>query len=1088
MNSGNYRPLDKCGTYPGQSIYWEKPLSPRLAPSRSIISRPMGEDPSVVQDSSNHWQTQPRCAPTGPSMSTVAKGLTMQNLGHWDWSGLEDSGKWTHHVEKVKPKAMEDFTSFGGGWNSPDHFKHQLIRQPRRLHPLRREPIHQSWAPQYLTDLSPVNQAVDCRPYREPWPGTHPPRRGAFHPSEHRQFSPLEIQPSSSESEGSKPRPAQPPTYEMYLQMKRKAEQGQKTEASPWLSQPIVQSKSAASQLTAWSERGRQPNYDLSVPNAKAASSPRNDPTRSVQFYRRQDHLSYLTGHGNSERRTQCDMYTDAERSGELRARPGYVTWHALDKYLCPAGSQHLTGANLAACHPSKRDAKGFHQDSDLKHEAFKVRSADVEVDGRAGRGERRNRMKGEVLRSKKGEVVFCLISRPDTGSPVVDSGAECAHARPENARDALVPSKSSDPRQTLLAKDERKSDERWGEIQGCKPSNREAMWCVNSTGFSINQFPSDGTRCRNTYSDIENYWSRGRLDFSDSDHSWKKEELGGRVRQRPCYNGGEDVTGFRNSDHRARGLDLHKANNSSQVQTDGQRGKREAGFRAWSYHCGRGEMEEIAFGPSDGSLGNSIDKDRKLSDFEWYGHGKSPSSRRRCWDVPLASGGRQLDGNRRREDGNNARNWHRVRKLPNWKEPSAGAEGRGKSACANRTPESDRVFIIDATCAIVRAEYISSPKKERVIFSYPIEVVGSSEARARPDAWSQRWREAMQDSVECPTPGRNPWHTEAEGYCGERPAECNGINPEKEQNPYPRARVRERMNGKATRILGLPLMDTNSAEVHLRKTGVTEAEVNRGVAEAIRTDSSCPQTDGTAEKRWGSWTGGTVVSPGKFEEITQDIRRESAEPITVHTLQSLYLACDPLSSGDTDSAAGDIQEESARRQEILEESSFVPVEHRRNTKNAENSECDEFRRLNEDPREASSQNLQDMVFESVSRIRRHTAPDSESDDEEVERLLANEVLKPEGDGGGNERGSRGSADSSSSADTVIACDVGQNLATESEEYLAPTHGVSVSCSPCFRTGNEQCVERSPREDMGGQDEGTTEKWEDGLREVESDA
>ncbi|XP_072927067.1 uncharacterized protein [Hemitrygon akajei] len=1066
MNSGSYKLLDKYGTYPGPSTCWEKPLSPRLAPSRSVISRRlMGEDPSVVQDSFNHWQTQPRCAPIGPSISTAAKGVMMQNLGHWDWSGQEDSGKWTHHVEKVKPKAMEDVTSFGAGWDSPEHFKHRLIRQPRRLHPLRREPIHQSWAPQYLRDMSPVNQAVDCRNYREPWPGPHLPHRGAFHPSEHRQF----IQPSSSESKGSKLRPVKPPTYEMYLQMKRKAEQGQKTEASPWLSQPIVQSKSGTSQLMAGSERGRKPNYDLSVPNAKAASGARNDPTRSaVQFYRCQDHLSYLTG-GNSERRTQCDIYTEAERSGGLRAHPGYVTCHASDKYLCPAGSQHLTGADLAACRPSKRGAKGFHQGSDLKPEALEVRSADVEVDGRAGGAERRNKMKGGLLRSKKGEVVFCLISRPDTGPPVVDSGAECAHALPEIARNALVPSKSSDGRQTLLAKDERKFHEKWGETQGCKPSN------VDSTGFSINQFPSDRTQCRNTDSDIENYWARGRLDFSDSGHSFcsgKKEELGGRVRQRPCYKGGEDVTGFRE-----RRLDIHKANNSSQVQTDGQRGKREAGFHVWSYHWGRGpvqgEMEEIAFVPGDGSSGNSIDKDRKLSDLEWYGRGMSPSSRRRCWDVPLASGGRKLDGNRSREDGNNTQNWHRVRKLPNWKQPihsSVGTEGRSKSACTNRAPESDRVFIIDATCAIVRAEYISSPKKERVLFSYPVEVVGSSEASARPDGWSERLREPVQDRVECLAPDRKLWHTEAERYCGKQAAECNDINPEKEQSPYPRARVRDCTNGKATRILGLPLMDTNSAEVHLQKTGVTEAE------------------DGTAEKRWGSWMGGTVVSPGKSGEITQGIQRESVESITVHTLQSLYVACDPLSNGDTDSAAGDIQEERARCQEISEESSFVPVEHSPNTKNAENSECDEFRRLNQHPHEASSQNLQDMVFASVSRIRRHTAPDSESDDEEVERLLANEVLKPEGDGGGNERGSRESADSSSSADTVIACGVGQNLAMESEEYLDPIHGVNVSCSPCFPTGNEQCVERSPREDTGGQDEGTTKKWEDGLREVENDA
>ncbi|XP_078390504.1 uncharacterized protein LOC144672577 [Cetorhinus maximus] len=162
-------------------------------------------------------------------------------------------------------------------------------------------------------------------------------------------------------------------------------------------------------------------------------------------------------------------------------------------------------------------------------------------------------------------------------------------------------------------------------------------------------------------------------------------------------------------------------------------------------------------------------------------------------------------------------------------------------------------------------------------------------------------------------------------------------------------------------------------------------------------TGENCVAQDLIAEKRSGQWIDDNV---DKFEKRIDGVGWKNVEPAIAGTLQPPNAAHDLLDEvpciGSGSSEKTHILEENQIQQETSgEPSSWLPVEHGPSTDYKGDSGHQAPQRVGEQGSEPAAQDLQDMVFESVARIRRHTAPDSESDDEELGRLRANGVTAP---------------------------------------------------------------------------------------------
>ncbi|XP_067832734.1 uncharacterized protein si:ch211-159e12.5 [Heptranchias perlo] len=1214
-NYGNYDSLGKYGTFPGRSTYLEKPFIPHLASvrtERGVNSRRLKEQiPYILQDSTNHWEAQTRNVHSVPrtnlwdsglsSKATKVKEVNAQKHKrerHWDRGGLEDLGKWEskekmekYYKEKIKKQEIkEENMNLGRGWSSPEQVKRPLRnkqKQTRRPLPLLSAPIYGEWEPLYTRDLPqspPVNQPVDYRPaeiypsYKEQWTKGHWSHRDASNLSDNSRFSQLKDQsemrtslsPNSFEGKGYRERPLKPPSYEMYMQMKKKAEQGNRIaqlenykrdlqknyDPPPYVhTQPLSRERKhqgrsdvlglnvkAAIQARNYDvlDGGRDRNYPLNSELGFKAPQNRFSIINAARPYGSEVSRSEEMGQANQKRN-----YIDPECFGELLTeqdtRSSYGTWHALDKYLYPGVTQRQKEASLPLYHTSGRSTKGKYKRSDLKHEGLIMQNPNNELDDWPREDDRKNnegnRMKGEVLRSKKGEVVFCLISRPDTSQSIQDSKgdrARMSHTLPKVGRKSNVPSRSHDLEQSLLAKHERRFYERWNELKGYKSSNKEAVkpqYYVDGNVYSTkNESHSDGMKYGNIYEDIENHGTRNMNYSPNSDHHFcagNKKAPGSRMREQPYYSDGEEITRWRNSDSTMRkevsGFDHRSDENSlNYLQVTRQKGRREKELRQWDKGHMKNEMEKTAMFSSnryrqDESLLDHIEQDRKVSELKWNDHGKSLSLQSQAWDASQESVQRHFYSKCAMEESDDAQNQHRERKLPEWKQPvtqsSVRTGNRFKSEDLKWTTENNGVFVIDATCAIVKAEYISSPKKERVRFSYPIEVedfkektVDSIEHGTHPDSkkvndWRKKGRE-ISETVDRISPCRKIINTRAgqSYYCGEALSEFNTDRNskysikelEKNEDSFPHVKVKESMKERATRILGLPIMDADSTELQMKEKTKTQAEDKEIEVTGENCMDNYLHPESVKEKRSGPWIDDTVDSLGKSEKIIDSVGWKNVEPTIVGTLQPSDTTQNPLDevmhNGEIDSGTSDetdIQEGNKKDQEVSgDKCSSLPVEHSSNTENNEDSKYQDLQTFHEPRSDQPPQNLRDMVFESVSRLRRHTAPDSESDDEEVERLLANEVINPERNREENEVLSPGSTDSSTSADTVILCSEAESLKGDSEEHLDTITGENI-CSECFPPEHEEpenglSVNGSPQEniqDQNLQELGNTDSW-----------
>ncbi|XP_067880603.1 uncharacterized protein [Heterodontus francisci] len=1166
---GNFDSLGNYGTFPGRSTYWRKPLIPHLASVRTetdVNSRRQKEQiPYVLQDSTNHWAAHPRNVHGDPWTNQWESGVSSKAMmvkevkvpkreGHWDRGGLEALEKWEskekmekYYKEKKKQETKEDSINLGRGWSSPDQVKRPLgnqQKQTRRPLPVLCEPIYEEWEPLYTRDLlqsPPINQPADYRQvevypfYKEQWTRGHWSHRDASNLSDHRELGPLKdpsemttsLSPNSFEGKGYKERPLKPPSYEMYMQMKKTTEQGKKIaqfencKRDLQKSQPTVQNQTSfpdrndlppyVRQQPLSRERKHQGRYDILGSNVKAAF-------QELGFKPPQDRFSKTIADGlnysevaRSEKMGPVNhkrRFIDPERFGELLTQQythaGYGTWHAMDKYLYPGVTQNRKEVSLPLYHTSGRSTKGKYKRSDLKHEGIEMQNPLIELDDRPREDDLKNnegnRMKGEVLRSKKGEVVFCLISRPDTNQSVQ---ASKSHTLPRVGRKSNVPSWPHDLEQSLLVQHEKRFYEGWDELKGSKSVNKEGVkpqYFMDGHAYPIKQEShSDGAKYGSGYDDFESHGTRNMNYSPNSDHHFSaanKKAPGSRMRQQQYDSDGEEITRWRNSDSTMRkevwGFNRRSENSSDYLQMSRQKGVREQELGVKGSQWDRGhvksEMGKTALFPGhryrpDASLENHTEHDCKVSDLEQNAHGKPWTVKRQAWDASLDGVQQHFYSKCVTEERADVQNQHKERKLPEWKRPLHSSVRTGnwfKGGDVKWPTENDGVFIIDATAAIVKAEYISSPKKERVRFSHPIEAEGfkdSFEHDTRPEskkvshqsAKGQELSETVKETVERRSPvrkiinpraGQSLYYVEDLSPCNSsRNSQNSRRDLEKKEDLFPRIKVKESMKERATRILGLPIMDTDSTELQVKEKTGTEAEDK----DIEVTGENCMASYLHTEKRSGLWIDDMVDNLGKSEKIIDGAGWKNIEPAIVGTLQPSNAVHDSLDevmhNGEIDSGASDkadIQEENKIHQEIPgDKSSFLPVEHRSNTEKDEDSECLAPQKCCDHGSELPAQDLQDMVFESVSRIRRHTAPDSESDDEEVEQLLANEVIAPERSREENEVLSPGSTDSSTSADTVIMCSKEESLTDESQERLDTTDGENV-CSECFPPEHEE--------------------------------
>ncbi|XP_038642585.1 uncharacterized protein LOC119958245 isoform X2 [Scyliorhinus canicula] len=1076
---------------------------------REVNSRRQNEPiPNILQDSTNrgdpHYrngQGDPRAHRCQAGMSSkVATGKDVnapKYVGHWDRGGLEDLEIWESKEKRdmcyMRPQeAWESSMNLRRGWNSPEQFKRPLghqQKQARRPLPLLYEPIDEEWEPLYIRDLPqspPLNQPADSRqaevyPFsKEHWTRDHWPHREAANLSDYTQLGPqtepserrILPSPSSFEGKGYKERPLKPPSYEMYLQMKVRADQERKIAQLENYQRNMQKSPAPVHKTTSFpghyempqymcqqalgGERKPQGGYGVFGSNVKTAFPARNPdsfdgerdriypPASELGFKSPQDGFANVTADrpncsqvsrnekmGQVHQKRKC---IDPERYGALVTErdPGtsYGGWRTMDAYLSPGVTQRPGDVSFPLYHTSGKSGKEKQKRSDLKHGGMKAPNPHIESDGWLQdediENQAMNRMKGDVLRSKRGEVVFCLISRPDSSQKAQDPRS---HTLPKVGRKSDVPSWPDGLESPLLTQRER----RFSELQGSNSANMEAGRppdCVEAHAYpSKQEFHPDTMKFRSANHDIETHGWRNLNYTSNSDHHFSAgntQAPGERTRQQLAPGDGEGMTRWRDPENamRKERFDQRSAEWSvSGLQVAAQEGAQ------WDRGCRRKEMGLMS--PSNRCGPDGIGHDRIVSALEWKVLGKPRSVKRQAWDVSL-DGEQQHFGSKRLT----VANQQRERKLPEWKEPlrsSVRTANRFNREGVTRGPAHDGVFIIDASTAIVKVEYIPSPKKERVRFSSPIEVEGftaSLEQDTLPDSrkaidWSATGD--VSERVRGIAQGMAPLREITGSQSNSRDSESTKRDLETKEDPIPPPKVKESMEKRASRILGLPNVDTDSMEL-LVETGPVPEETHSEVAGELPT-----------EKRPGQWIADRVDG---FESKIGCDGLKDPEPATIGTLQPLGVAPDLLDEARFNGETGDktpIPEESQTQQEISQdETSWAPVEPGPSAENEEDLEHPGLWKDGEQEAEPAAQDLHDMVFESLSRIRRHTAPDSESDGEEVGQPLTpdkseeGEVLSPSSGG------------SSASSDTVIMC----SQAGQSEEALDTMDGESDVSAP----------------------------------------
>ncbi|XP_072349919.1 uncharacterized protein [Scyliorhinus torazame] len=1082
---------------------------------RNVNSRRQNEPiPYILQDSTNRGDPHHRKGHSDPRAGMSGKVATGKDVnaprdaGHWDRGGLEDLEMWESKEKRdvcyMRPQeAWESGMNLGRGWGSPEQFKRPLGYQQKHIRrplPLLYEPIYEEWEPLYIRDLPqspPLNQPANSTqaevyPFsKEHWTRDHSPHREAAYLSDYRQLGPqtepserrILPSPSSFEGKGYKERPLKPPSYKMYLQMKVRADQERKV-AQLENHQRNVQKSPAPVQKTPsfpghyempqyvrqqalGRERKPQGGYGVSGSNVKAAFPARNPdpfdggrdriypPASELGFKPPQEGFANMPADrrncsqvsrnekmGQVHQERKC---IDPERFGALVTErdPGtsYGGWRTMGAYLSPGVTQRPGDVSLPLYHTSGKSAKEKPRRSDLKHGGMKASNPHIESDGWLRdedlENQARSRMKGDVLRSKRGEVVFCLISRPDCTQKAQDPRS---HTLPKVGRTSDVPSWPDGLEPPRMTQRERRFD----ELQGSNSANLEARRppdCVEAhPSPSRQEFHPDTMKYRSADHDIETHGWRNLNYTSNSDHNFSagnKQALGDRTRQQFAPGDGEGMTRWRDPEDAMRKETFDQRSAEWSV-----RGLQVAAQEGAQWDRGRGREEMGLVSPSNRCGPDGIGHDRIVSALEWKVLGKARSVKRQAWDVSLD--GEQHFGGKRLT----VANQQRERKLPEWKEPLHSSV-RTANRFNREDVTHDGVFIIDASAAIVKVEYIPSPKKERVRFSSPIEVEGftaSPEQDTLPDSrkaveWSATGdaSERVRGIVQGMLPSRETTGSQSNS----RDSESTKRDLETKEDPTPPPKVKESMEKRASRILGLPNVDTDSREL-LVETGPVPEETHSDVTGEHPT-----------EKRSGQWIADRVDG---FESKIGCDGQKDPEPATIGASQPLGVAPDLLDEARFNGETGDktpIPEESQTQQELSEdETSLAPVAPGPSAEDEEDLERPDLWKVGEQGSEPAAQDLHDMVFESVSRIRRHTAPDSESDGEEVGQPFTpdkgeeGEVLPPSSGG------------SSASSDTVIMC----NQAGQSEEALDTMDGESDVSAP-----EQEGKAASPQENIDDQ-------------------
>ncbi|XP_048379278.2 uncharacterized protein LOC125448206 [Stegostoma tigrinum] len=1022
-NYGSHNTLGKYGIFPGRSTYQENPTIPPMASASDFNSRRQKVlRPYILQDSTNCGAVQSRDehgeARTHQWEAVPAReAKTSKQEGYWNTGDLE---MWESkdHLEMCH-KRKQECRNLGRGWSSSEQVKRPLGHKPKPSRcplPLLYEPIYEEWEPLYrrgLPQWPSVSQHVDHRqveacPFnkeqskRNLW--SH---KEASKVSDHRLRGSSEIvtplPPSSLGEKGYKDRPLKPPSYDMYLQMRiqtqqeRKSAQFEKSQRGQVIDQQV---KSFAEQKELPPSICQQPfsrerRYQ-GTGNLCGSNVPPSFQTSDYdQFDREKDRrhppVSKLGPNlptdyswstisdgrtwlevGRNEKMDQVNQkrkYIDAKGFGEqLCASTSPSSWHAVDKDLCPREAPHFRQIGLPLYHTPGGSTKKNHKRSGLKHEGIKVQNPQAELETWPREKDVRNKMKGEVLRSKTGEVVFCLVSRANSCQSTQDAQSQTL---PKVGKDLNVPSWINELEPNLLSQQDG-NFYKWGsECKILKSANVEVVRDVDGVKGCVNanrlQSCLDWPKYTSIYDDSENPGALNMTCAPKADLHFMtghRQELGS-PRQLLSSVAGKELGSSRNPDilvsreawraqHRGAGNSLNALQVTEQ-ETGAQR------------HL-RNEVGQITLSP--------IGRCRLDCSTAWHlaQHAKASNLQ---WDAP------------RRVARANGAGVRRERKLPEWKEPACSALKTGqrvRQGAERQSPSQDGLFLIDASSAIVKVEYILSPEKERVRFSSPIQVEDSFEHAILPDSskdsnWSaerQEFSETVKSSL------RNIVSTSScsSHYLSSTSSHCFAAHVsdskvlEVSGDPFPPPRMKERIKERTSRILGLPGIQPNTVRVQAREIEPEASELN---------EQNEAQTEG------GPRDGDNTVD--NSEEVQDSIAQETVKPAIAGSLPTpaAAQASSPPEVTCSEPQTGASAEKSDQPEIPQETSSSLP--EGRGSSSGTEGDSGYTAPLEHASPNSSAEELHGKVLRSVLRLRHHTAPDSESDDEEQGRLLAPGVI-----------------------------------------------------------------------------------------------
>ncbi|XP_043537767.1 uncharacterized protein LOC122543315 [Chiloscyllium plagiosum] len=1027
-NYGNYDSLGKYGTFHGRSTYRGNPVIPPAASARDVNSRrPKEPRPHILQDSTNRGAVQPR-GEYGETRThwweaaPVREAKASKQEGHWD---REDWEMWESkdHLE-MRHKRKQERRNLGREWNSPEQVKRSLGHQPKPSRcplPLLYDTIYEEWEPLYrrgLPQWPSVNQPADDRQveiyqfYKEQSTRDLSSHKEAFKVSNHKLRDPSEmamsLAPSRLGEKGYKDRPLKPPSYEMYLQMKVQAQQERKSaefeksqrgqvidrqvnsfaeqkELPPSICQQLFSRERRHQGIGNVCGSNVPPTFQASNYQEFDGEKDRRYPPISEVgfnlpldcFWRAiPDGQNWLEV-GRNEKMGQVNQQRkciDAECFGEqLLARTSPASWYAAEKDVCSGVVPHFREIDLPLYPTPTESTKEKYKQSSLKHEGIKVQTPQVELETWPREKDVGNRMKGEVLRSKRGEVVFCLVSRANSCQSAQDTQS---HTLPKVGKDSNVPSWINELEPTLLTRQDGNFYKGGSKHEVSKSANVEVVKALDAVQGYVNpirlQACLDGPKYTSIYCDSENPRALNMTcDPRDGLHFTT------RHRQRPLsprqllsFDAGEELRSYRNPDisssREAWGFQHSGADNSlNHLQVTGQ----EAGIQWHRAHL-RNEVGQIALSPN---RRNRLDRST-------------------AWHLM-----QHVEAPRRRVAWANREDVQRERKLPEWKEPMGSALKTGqliRQRAEREGPDQNGLFLIDASSAIVKVQYISSPEPERVRFSSPIQVEDSFKRATLPDSSKGRNlnAEGQEFSHTVTSPLKNIVSTSNHSFGAHVSDSISSSDwqhskniPEESGDLFPPPRMKESIKERSIRILGLPRMEPDSVEVQARESE-PEAKENGAVANEV-SEQNEPQTESKPEPRSGDDT-------VDHSEIVQDcIGSETVEPATAERLQlpTAAHASSLLEVMCSVPQTGASEEKSSQLEIPHEPPSLFPEGHG----SSSGIEGDSGHAA---PRELGNPNpaveeLQGKVLRSILKLRRHMAPDSESDDEEQERLLASAVI-----------------------------------------------------------------------------------------------